>query len=328
MLPVHIFKGTRQKSALRNTNQIAMQFPSHPPLPHRNGIAPSYLWLPEGQWKNLLCFLLEQFPHIDEMTWRRRLEQNEILDAHGHILRDHSVVKRGMCIFYYREIEVETPIPFQAHILFQDQHLIVVDKPHFLPVTPGGRFLQETLLTRLRQQLPAQEAHHISPIHRLDRETAGVMLFSINPVTRGKYQALFQQRCVNKIYHAVAPHLANLHFPYLHESYMVEGEPFFIMKEIAGHPNAPSNSSTYITIIERREQYSLYELKPSTGKKHQLRVHLASLGAPIVNDSFYPNTLACRGDDFSAPLQLLAHSIAFNDPLTGKHRYFASQRSL
>lgn len=294
---------------------------AQPPLPVRDGVAPSYLWLPEGHWNNLMHFLLEQFPDVSESTWRTRIAKREVRDANGMALNAESEAKRGMCIFYYRELEGETCIPFDEIILFQDEHLLVVDKPHFLPVTPSGRFLHETLLVRLKKKLGLE---HLSPIHRLDRETAGVILFSLQPMTRGKYQEMFQQRTIAKTYHALAPHLPHLHFPHLHQSRMVEADQFFVMEEIPGI----SNSETLIDVIERRDALSLYELKPTTGKKHQLRVHLASLGAPIMNDAFYPKALPCKGDDFSTPLKLLAKSIAFDDPLSGKKRYFQSKRSL
>jgi tRNA pseudouridine32 synthase/23S rRNA pseudouridine746 synthase len=291
------------------------------PLPVRDGIAPSYLWLPEGQWSNMISFLTSHFPDVGEATWLSRMERNEVVDAHGNPLQKNSLAKRGMCIFYYREIDSETIIPFEAHILHQDDHLLVVDKPHFLPVTPGGRFLQETLLVRLKKKTGLQQ---LTPIHRLDRETAGVILFSHNPETRGKYQALFQKRDITKTYLALAPALPTQTFPLIHRSCMTEGERFFTMRESDG----VINSETLIEIAEQRGDMNLYRLTPVTGKKHQLRVHMASLGAPILNDSFYPIAQACKGDDFSAPLQLLAKSIAFDDPLTGERRAFSSHREL
>lgn len=291
------------------------------PLPTRDGISPSYIWLPEGQWRDLLEFLGQQFPDISEHRWLQRIARGEVVDITGRRLLADSEVKRGMCIFYYRELEDEAEIPFKSTILFQDKNLVVVDKPHFLPVTPGGRFLRETLLVRLKAQLKNDQ---LSPLHRLDRETAGVILFSCNPSTRGVYQSLFQQRAIDKTYHALAPHLPEICFPYTHESRMIESQQFFIMQEIPG----VANSSTHIALLERRGANSLYELKPSTGKKHQLRVHLASLGAPIINDAFYPIALPCKGDNFSSPLQLLAKAIAFIDPISGEQRYFESPRSL
>lgn len=295
--------------------------PSQTPLPMRDGVAPSYFWLPHGQWDDLLHCLCQQFPAISEATWLARLSKREVLDAHGQILQATSAAKRGMCIFYYREIDNESPIPFEEHILYQDAHLLVVDKPHFLPVIPGGRFLHECLLVRLKKKLGNAD---LTPIHRLDRETAGVMLFSNNVKSRGAYQVLFQQRKVEKLYHAVAPHVPALDFPLQYHSRMEESPRFFMMQEVSGAPNA----STVIDIIEKRAENNLYQLQPSTGKRHQLRVHMASLGAPIVNDSFYPEPQAWNTDDYTKPLQLLAKSISFIDPISAAAREFHSAQDL
>lgn len=291
------------------------------PLPVRDGIAPSYIWIPEGHWDNVFSFLQAHFPDVEANIWQARLDKQEVVDQHGVALLADSAVKRGMCIYYYREIENETPVPFHEEILFQDEHLLVVDKPHFLPVIPSGRFLRETLLVRLKKNTGLMD---LTPIHRLDRETAGVMLFSHNPATRGQYQSLFQRKSMAKTYHAIAKHLPELVFPLRHRSRMEEADKFFVMREVAGMPN----SETLIDIKERRGEYSLYQLQPVTGRKHQLRLHMSSLGAPILNDAFYPVALPCKADDFSAPLQLLAKSICFDDPLTGKQRYFESKKSL
>lgn len=287
----------------------------------RDGVAPSYLWLPEGQWPDMLSFLIERYPQIGAAQWLDRMARGEVLNGDGTVLGPDSAYRRGMRIFYYRELERETPIPFQEEILFQDEHLVVVDKPHFLPMTPAGRFVQETLLTRLKKSLDCAE---LTPIHRLDRETAGVVIFSRQVASRGAYQTLFQRREVRKTYEALAPHLNGREFPFTYRSRMVEGEQFFLMREEAGE----ANSETIIDVIERRGDLNLYRLYPHTGRKHQLRVHLAALGIPIVNDAFYPLAQPCKEDDMSHPLQLLARAIDFTDPLTGEPRRFESRRSL
>ena len=200
----------------------------------------------------------------------------------------------------------------------------MVDKPHFLPVIPTGRFLHQTLLVRLKNRYNLAE---LSPIHRLDRETAGVIIFSLHAATRGVYQSLFQQRAVKKEYEALAADLPDYQAPFIYRSRMVEGTPFFRMQEVAGS----ANSETHIERLEQHcggSAFSRYRLLPVTGRKHQLRVHLSALGIPILNDAFYPLALPCKADDMSRPLQLLARSIAFTDPISGQERYFASQRKL
>lgn len=292
-----------------------------PPLPVVDGVAPSYLWLQAGAWPTLLEFLVQRFPAVDGATWVARMARGEVVDGDGMRLTPDSPYRRGTCIFYYRELEAETPIPFEETILYQDERILVADKPHFLPVIPTGRFLHETLLVRLKKKTGLQ---HLTPIHRLDRETAGVVIFSHDIGSRGAYQSLFQQRLVEKTYEALAPTMQDLALPLVYRSRMVDGTPFFRMQEVAGEPN----SETRIELIERRESCSLYRLHPLTGRKHQLRVHLAALGIPIINDTFYPDVYPCKGDDLSAPLKLLAREIAFTDPLDGQQRRFESRREL
>jgi tRNA pseudouridine32 synthase/23S rRNA pseudouridine746 synthase len=291
------------------------------PLPVRDGVAPSYLWITETRPGGMLAFLQERFVDVAGPPWAERLARGDVVDAKGEPLAADSPVRQGMRIWYYRELEEETPIPFEEQIIFQDEHLLVVDKPHFLPMIPTGRFLRETLLVRLKRKLALPQ---LTPIHRLDRETAGVVIFSHNIETRGTYQSMFQKRVIRKTYEALAPVLENRDFPFTYRSRMVDGEKFFVMKEEAGEPN----SETLVELIERRGGLARYRLHPHTGRKHQLRLHMASLGVPILNDAFYPVALPCKGDDFSQPLQLLARSIAFEDPLTGEARSFASQREL
>jgi tRNA pseudouridine32 synthase/23S rRNA pseudouridine746 synthase len=298
-----------------------VKFHGKAPLPMRDGVTPSYLWLPEGDWPDLITFMAANYPAVTEAQWRERMARGDVVDAQGRALRPDSPYKRNLRIFYYRELDHETPIPFAEEVLYRDEHLVVADKPHFLPTIPTGRFLKETLLVRLRAKLGIEE---LVPIHRLDRETAGVVVFSCNLDSRGAYQSLFQQRLVQKEYEALAGPLPGRTFPFSYSSRMVQGDKFFTMKEEPGEPN----SETMIDVVERRGDHVLYRLWPHTGRQHQLRVHLAALGIPIVNDAFYPVALPCKQDDVSSPLKLLARAIGFPDPLTGEWRYFESRRSL
>jgi tRNA pseudouridine32 synthase/23S rRNA pseudouridine746 synthase len=291
------------------------------PLPLRDGVAPSYLWLPAGPWPDLLSFLVERYPAIGEDLWRDRLARGDVVDAKGLALAGSSPVHAGMRIWYYRELANEAPIPFDEVVLFQDEHLLVVDKPHFLPMIPTGRFLHETLLVRLKKKFDLPQ---LTPIHRLDRETAGVVIFSHKQESRGAYQSLFQKRSVSKVYEAVAAPMPGRQFPFTYRSRLVEGTPFFRMQEEAGEPN----SETEIDVVKPCGDAVLYRLSPHTGRQHQLRVHMSALGSPILNDAFYPVALPSNSDDFNAPLQLLARSIAFIDPLSGQPRHFESGRRL
>lgn len=269
-------------------------------------------------------FFKERYPRVDIETWKARMSNGQVVDETGRCLNPGSTYRIGACIFYYRELADEKPIPFLERVIYQDEHILVADKPHFLPVIPSGRFLQETLLIRLRNQGKLED---LVPIHRLDRETAGVVLFSVNPKTRGLYSLLFQDRKIRKVYEALAPapsNLQGLSFPSTRRSRIVRGEPFFRMKEAAGEPNSETN----IEVLKHNDSGNLYQLIPVTGRKHQLRVHLSALGIAIINDTLYPRLSFPEEDDFSKPLKLLAKSISFQDPLSGQERYFESSGKL
>lgn len=289
------------------------------------GIGPSSRWLPAGPWKTVFDFLLAQFPHVTAPDWMARIQQGLVTDETGEQITAHSPYRAGSCISYYREMESEVPIPFAAEVLYEDEHILAVDKPHFLPVIPAGRFLRESLLVRLKN---SGRTESLVPVHRLDRATAGIVLFSVNARTRGRYTALFRERKVRKIYEAQAatPDAAS-NFPITRRSRIVTGEPFFRMQEVAGEANAETE------IHLRDSGYSgtrTYELRPVSGKKHQLRVHMAALGIPILNDSLYPTYVrnAEAEDNFQRPLKLLAKSIAFEDPVSGKECFFETNRKL
>lgn len=290
------------------------------PLPVAGGVGPSRQWLPPGRWETVLDFLLERFPFVGAADWLSRMERGEVLDEAGRPLGPASPYRAGACVFYYRELAAEPPVPFAAHTLYRDEHLLVADKPHFLPVAPAGRFLRETLLVRLRR---AGAPEQLAPVHRLDRETAGVVVFSLDPTTRGAYASLFQRREVWKVYEALAPRLPAQSLPLTRRSRIVRGVPFFRMREAEGEPN----SETRLESAEEAGGVTLYRLVPVTGRKHQLRLHLAALGIPILNDRLYPS-ISDAAEDFSRPLKLLAKSVSFRDPLTGREHHFESGRKL
>ena len=288
----------------------------------RDGVSASRVGLPHGRWKTLGEFFAVRFPDVPAYRWAERAARGEVMDELGERLTMDSAYRGGASIYYYRERMNEAPIPFEEKILFKNGELLVVDKPHFLPVTPGGRYLRETLLVRLKR---ATGIETLAPIHRLDRETAGVMMLSVNPATRSLWQSLFRQRVVDKVYEALAPMPADdVMFPLERQSRIIRDEQFFRMRETEGEPNA----HTRVELIRVLGEHALYRLYPLTGKMHQLRVHMNALGLPLLNDGFYPSARAAGDDDFDRPLKLLAKSIAFTDPLTGEARYFESDRQL
>ena len=237
--------------------------------PAIDGLAPSALQLPPAPWATLIDGLCAHFPTVSREAWLDRFARGRVLDADGGALAPEAPHRIGLEVHYYREVADEPRIPFAETVLHVDEHLLVADKPHFLPVTPSGAHAHETLLARLVRRTGNPD---LVPLHRIDRETAGIVLFSVNPATRAAYQALFRERRIEKHYEAIAPALPQLEFPLTRCSRIAPGEPFFRMREVDGDPN----SETRIDVIERGEEWWRYGLQPITGKKHQLRVHMAA----------------------------------------------------
>lgn len=277
--------------------------------------------LAPGPWPTVLAYLAQKFTRIPEADWHARMVSGKVLDDQGNPLSPAHPYQPGLRVYYYRSVAREPRIPFEAVILFQDEHLIVVDKPHFLPVMPSGGYLQETVLVRLKRQTGLDT---LVPIHRIDRDTAGLVMFSVLPRSRGAYAALFRDRAVHKTYEAIAPWRADLALPLTRESRLEESGHFMLQREVDGPPNA----RTQIEVMDICGDLARYRLHPVTGQRHQLRVHMAALGLPILGDGLYPTLTPEGHTDHAHPLQLLAKSIEFMDPMTGLARRFDSQRQL
>ncbi len=294
-------------------------------LPTKNGVGPSTISLPRGPWVLVIDFLAERFPHIAQDELVARMMRGDVLDAAGVKISPAHAYQACERLYYYRDIPVEPRIPFEETILFHDEHIVVVDKPHFLPVAPVGRYVQETVLVRLKRKLGIDS---LAPMHRIDRETAGLVLFTVQSEARGKYQRLFERRAVQKTYEAIAPSRGDLQMPLVYRSHIVESDAFMQMHEVERENSLECNAETRIELLETVGEIARYRLTPLTGKKHQLRVQMAALGMPILNDQIYPVHQRRAADEYTKPLQLLAKKISFQDPVSGEQRAFESQRSL
>lgn len=273
-------------------------------------------------YPSVLDFLAQRFFRIDRKIWEERICSGKVLTQKGDPISLDTSYRPGEKLYYFREVAAESIIPFTEKIIFCNDDLLVACKPHFLPVTPGGPHVNECLLHRLKKRTgnPA-----LSPINRIDRETAGLVLFSMNRETRGRYQELFMAGEVEKTYNALATYpLDPSKKAWRIENRIVKGDPWFRMKTAPGKSNAVSN----ISLKRSRENLGLFQLSPVTGKKHQLRLHLSGLGFPILNDRYYPTLLPEKKNDFSAPLQLLSRRIRFRDPLSARLVTYESERRL
>ena len=294
--------------------------------PPRDGVGPSAVALPAGPWPTVLAFLCARLPQVGADEWQARMARGNVLDPTGHPLPPDAAYRPLQRVWYWRTPPAEPVIPFKADLIFRDDTLLVVDKPHFLPMTPTGRYARETLLARLQRELGLDS---LVPIHRLDRDTAGVVVFCLQPQHRAAYQALFRERLVHKVYEAVAPWRADLALPQVRRSHLRTSAAHFMqMEEAEGLPNA----ETRIELMAHGAEHALYRLTPLTGRTHQLRVHMNALGLPLLGDRIYPvlqpELPPGQMPDCSQPLQLLARALSFTDPVTHQPRRFESRRSL
>ncbi|MBD9391158.1 pseudouridine synthase [Acidovorax sp. ACV01] len=295
---------------------------AHAP-PMRDGVGPSCVVLPTHGHGSMLDFLAQRLPVVTRDEWLQRMEAGDVVDERGEPVAPGRPFEGSLRVYYYRSLPAEPVLPFAETVLYQDEHLVVADKPHFMPVTPSGRYLHNTLLVRLKRHLGLPE---LSPLHRIDRDTAGLVLLSVQQRTRGAYQALFRDRQITKHYDAIAPWREDLLFPREHLSRLEESPQFFRMQEVPGEPN--SHTQMHVLQVASAGDWARYRLSPVTGKRHQLRVHMAALGLPLRNDPFYPVVNDPPEGDYSRPLQLLARSLEFMDPVTREPRAFESAQRL
>lgn len=289
------------------------EFPSKLSLPQHNpGVV------------TVLDYLIIKFPYIDAHIWQQRMAAGKVHWHDGSLITSTTEFQPQQRVYYYREVENEVQIPFQEAIIFQDEHLLVAYKPHFLAVTPGGQFVNECLQTRLRRRTGLT---NLQALHRLDRVTAGLVIFSINPATRHSYHQLFKTRQIQKTYQAIANIRSNENpagQEWTVKNRLEADEPAFRMRVVEGE----ANSHSVIRCLQQNTQQALFELTPITGRTHQLRVHMQTLGWPILNDKYYPRLQAFSEDNYTMPLQLLAREMRFIDPMTQVPRHFRYQGQL
>ncbi|MEU2257136.1 RluA family pseudouridine synthase [Nocardia xishanensis] len=292
-----------------------------PPLPKRYGLDPARLRLPEaGEWATIRDHLVERLPRVAPARIDELLRAGGIVDLEGPIAPDAPYVPGG-AVWFHRDLPDETDVPFEITVVHRDENLLVVDKPHFLATIPRGQHIRQTALVRLRQELDLPE---LVPAHRLDRVTAGLLLFVVDPARRGAYQTMFHKRAVRKEYEAIAPYRPDLDLPRTVRSRIVKEKQVLAAQEVEGEPNA----ETVVDLLEHRDGLGRYRLRPLTGRTHQLRLHMNGLGVPILGDDFYPVLTDKPVHDFTRPLQLLAASLEFTDPVTGEPRRFETTRTL
>jgi tRNA pseudouridine32 synthase / 23S rRNA pseudouridine746 synthase len=296
------------------------------PLPQRHGLDAARLTLPaEGHWTTLRDHFVDRLPRVPPERIDAMLRERRIVGRDGPLGPDAPFVPRAR-IWFHRDLPAEVPVPFEITVVHRDDAVLVVDKPHFLATIPRGRHVLETALVRLRRDLDLPE---LSPAHRLDRTTAGLLMFVVRRELRGAYQTLFRDRRVRKTYEAVARHDPALTLPRTVESRIVKDRGVIRAYEEPG----PVNAVTHVELLAHRDDgaggaLARYRLTPETGRTHQLRVHMNGLGVPLLGDDFFPELTEKPLDDFSRPLQLLASGLEFRDPFSGTLRRFTTRLDL
>ncbi|MFF9062125.1 RluA family pseudouridine synthase [Streptomyces sp. NPDC014882] len=294
------------------------------PLPQRDGVDPVRVRLPGGgSWATVREHLAQRFGPERAGAVDALFAAGRIVGADGRAVAADAAYVPGMFVWFHRDLPAEEPVPFPVEVVYRDEHVVVADKPHFLATTPRGSHVTETALARLRREL---ELPALGAAHRLDRLTAGLVLFTVRPEERGAYQTLFRDRLVRKVYEAVAPYDPGLALPVTVRSRIVKERGTLTAREVPGEPNAVSR----VELAEHlADGLARYRLIPRTGQTHQLRVHMTALGVPILGDPLYPEVTAPGpAGDFRRPLQLLARELEFTDPVTGVEHRLRSRRTL
>lgn len=290
----------------------------------RDGVGAARVRLPRGGvWPRVLDFLGEISGDPEGMA--RRMADGEVVWPDGSALAPDTPFRGGAAVFLYRDLPEEVPVPGEIPVLLRDDAtgLLAVDKPPFLATMPRGRHVVQTAVVRLRRELNLPE---LAPVHRLDRLTSGVLLLTMRREVRGAYQGMVQAGGLEKTYEALAPLREDL--PPVVENRLIKPRGDLQVRAVPGESNARTRLRLDGECVVDGERVGRYVLSPSTGRTHQLRVHLAGLGVPILGDPLYPTVRDVPPDDMGTPLQLCARRVAFVDPVSGAWREIGSGRDL
>lgn len=293
------------------------------PLPQRHGLDAAWVRTPrESPHGSLRDHLAAHMPRLQPERLDEMFEEGAFVDDDGCPFPRDAPFRPHVFVWFHRDLREEAEVPFSLDVLHRDERIVVVDKPHFLATIPRGRHVQQSVVVRARRMLGLPE---LSPAHRLDRVTAGVLLLTTERRWRRAYQSMFEARVPQKEYEAVAAAPGDLELP-VHVRSCITKE-HGVMQAFE-HDDRSPNAHTLIELIEEREGLARYRATPFTGKTHQIRLHMNRIGRPIVGDPVYPRVQEVDIDDFSAPLQLLARRLTFVDPVDGTEREFVSRRVL
>ena len=306
------------------------------PLPPRDGLGATRARVPDGDGSSALDFIWHlvatqrhRHPDDDRDAVLARFAEGLVVKRDGSNLSPDTWLEPGTDVFFYRRPAPEPPVPFTITTVFEDDDVLVVDKPPFLATMPRASHITETATVRLRRSTGNEE---LTPAHRLDRATSGLLLLTKRREIRGAYQELFARREVSKEYEAIAPLLDAPSAPWRHHLDKQPGEP--AARVI---PEAEPNAETVVADVTRLDmpieealssRYGVtgplgrYVLQPITGRTHQLRVQMMVEAAPILGDRIYPTLLPAETEDFSLPMLLRCVRLGFTDPLRGQPRDF------
>ncbi|WP_244080888.1 pseudouridine synthase [Corynebacterium striatum] len=329
--------GARRESKSMENRLVHMR-KGFSPLPIKDGLNPTRARVPEGSisaWaflEHLIQTQRHRHPDDNAAALQARFDAGEVVLRDQTVLKPSTLLTKDQDVFFYRIPAPEEPVPYDIPILFEDKHLLVVDKPPFMATMPRAKHIVQSATVQMRRITGIDD---LSPAHRLDRLTSGILVFTKTKEIRGAYQTLFAERRVHKTYEAIAP-LSDVPVGAMWES-RIEKTPGEIQgRLVAGEPNAftevagvnPVDNEPYEAIHGPQPPLAKYTLKPKTGKTHQLRLHMWDAGVPILGDPVYPVTFPADAEDMRVPMHLTATRIEFIDPLIGKPREFVSNLPL